>query len=150
MTFGSSVLLSSSGTSELLVDTSVAVPLVVDRHEYHQAAVTALAGRRSLGLAGHAAFESYAVLTRLRPPNRLSPAAAMRALTQNFPHSRYLGPEATAQLLATLPGFGISGGAVFDALVAAAAREHDLPLATRDLRARNTYVALGVQVEFLG
>jgi predicted nucleic acid-binding protein len=44
---------------------------------------------------------------------------------------------------------GISGGAIFDALVAAAAREHGLVLATRDSRARSTYRALGVEVRFI-
>lgn len=44
---------------------------------------------------------------------------------------------------------GISGGAIFDALVAAAAREHGLVLATRDGRARSTYRALGAEVRFI-
>ncbi len=36
----------------------------------------------------------------------------------------------------TLSRLGIAGGAVYDALVALAAKEHGIPLATRDSRAR--------------
>ena len=43
-----------------------------------------------------------------------------------------------------------SGGAVYDALVAAAAVHHGLPLVSRDQRALDTYRTLGLDVEFLG
>jgi len=46
----------------------------------------------------------------------------------------------------TLSRLGIAGGAVYDALVALAAREHRAALATRDARARGTYDAVGVEV----
>ncbi len=54
-----------------------------------------------------------------------------------------------ADLLVELPRMGIAGGAVYDALVGAAAREHDLVLATRDRRALDTYRALDVRLELL-
>ena len=41
---------------------------------------------------------------------------------------------------------GISGGAVYDALVGLAAAEHGSVLATRDARARSTYEAVGARV----
>ena len=44
----------------------------------------------------------------------------------------------------------IAGGSVYDALVGAVAVEHDLPLATRDRRALDTYGLLGVEVELIG
>jgi len=47
---------------------------------------------------------------------------------------------------ATLSRIGIAGGAVYDGLVALAAREHGMSLATRDARARGTYDAVGVKV----
>lgn len=50
------------------------------------------------------------------------------------------GPARDAQPL------GIAGGAVYDTLVALAAREHGTVLATRDARARGTYDAIGVKV----
>ena len=46
----------------------------------------------------------------------------------------------------TLSRLGIAGGAVYDGLVALAAKEHGVALATRDARARGTYDALGVKV----
>lgn len=44
---------------------------------------------------------------------------------------------------------GLAGGAVYDGLVGAAAREHRLPLITCDRRAEPTYRALGARYELL-
>jgi predicted nucleic acid-binding protein len=72
-----------------------------------------------------------------------------RVLSVSFPASRFLGARAAAALLAELDGAGVAGGAVYDALVGATAREHGLTLATRDHRALDTYRALDVEVELL-
>ncbi|MHB8340108.1 MAG: PIN domain-containing protein [Mycobacteriales bacterium] len=132
----------------VLLDTSAAVALLVGDHSRHAETFAALAGR-ALGLAGHAAFETFSVLTRLPTPARLTPAAVHRLFEANFPHSRFLSGERAAALLPTLADRGIAGGAVYDALVGAAALEHRLRLVSRDLRARDTYRELGVQVELL-
>jgi len=138
----------SSDSPDLLVDTSVAVALVVSDHEHHRQAFDALGDRR-LGLCGHAAFETYSVLTRLPPPARRTPAAVARLLAQNFPYSRFLSVRAAAALLARLEPNGIAGGSVYDALVGAAAAEHGIALATRDRRALDTYRTLNVEVELV-
>jgi predicted nucleic acid-binding protein len=138
-----------SGDPELLVDTSVAVALTVADHEHHQETSDALGDRR-LGLAGHAAFETFSVLTRLPPPARRTPATVVRLLAADFPRSRFLGAEATRSLLGHLGSLGIGGGSVYDALVGAVASEHRVPLVTRDRRALETYRALGVELELLG
>lgn len=130
---------------DLLVDTSVAVALSVADHEAHAAVLAAVAGRR-IGLAGHAAFQSFSVLTRLPAPARRTPAAVSRLLAANFPYTRFLSPGATAALLIRLAEAGVSGGAVYDALVGATAAEHRVRLLTRDLRALATYRALEVDV----
>jgi predicted nucleic acid-binding protein len=70
-------------------------------------------------------------------------------LARDFTGSRFLSPEAAADLLGRLAQLGIAGGAVYDALVAAAAVEHGLPLVTRDRRATETYRALDVELEIL-
>ena len=132
----------------LLVDTSVAVALLVTDHPHHRAVFSALRGR-DLGLAGHAAFETFSVLTRLPPAARLPPADVTRMLARAFPHSRFLSARASAGLLATLASQGIAGGAIYDALVGAVAAEHDCTLATRDRRALDTYRALDVRVRVL-
>lgn len=63
-----------------------------------------------------------------------------------FSHGGLLGAAHTRKLPDTLSRLGIAGGAVYDALVALAAKEHGVSLATRDSRARGTYDAVGVQV----
>ena len=133
---------------ELLVDTSVAVALVVTGHDHHEPTFRALRGR-TLGLAGHAAFETFSVLTRIPPPARRTPAVVARLLAANFPKNRFLGARAAAALLTEFETAGIAGGAVYDALVGAAAKEHGLTLATRDGRALEIYRALDVDVELL-
>jgi predicted nucleic acid-binding protein len=132
----------------ILVDTSVAVALSVAGHEHHAATSDALGDLR-LGLSGHAAFETFSVLTRLPPPARRSAPTVARLLAANFPDTRFLGDEAAASLFAELAGAAVTGGAVYDALVGACANEHLLTLATRDRRALETYRALGVDVELL-
>ena len=135
----------TSADGDTLVDTSVAVALVVADHEHHASVLEALDGMR-LGLAGHAAFETFSVLTRLPAPLRRTPRAVARVLATNFPQTRFLDPGPTADLLERLPGLGIAGGAVYDALVGAVAAQHGLPLATRDRRAAGTYRSLDVNV----
>ena len=54
--------------------------------------------------------------------------------------------EVAAAVPALLAEFDIVGGAVYDALVALAARSNSLLLVTRDLRASSTYSALGVDI----
>jgi predicted nucleic acid-binding protein len=129
-----------------LLDTSAAVALIVEDHEDHVATLDAVRGHR-LGLAGHAWFETYSVLTRLPTGLRRSPADALRLLARNFPASRFLGEAEAADLGGELARLGISGGAVYDALVAVAARQHRLPLVSADARARPVYEALGVEIE---
>lgn len=138
----------SAERPDLLVDTSVAVALLVVGHDHHEETFLALGDRR-LGLAGHAAFETFSVLTRLPPPDRRTPVAVARLLSTNFPHSCFLGADAAAGLLDRLHLEGIAGGAIYDALIGATAVEHDLSLATRDRRALETYRALDVSVELL-
>jgi predicted nucleic acid-binding protein len=138
----------TNGRNTLLVDTSVAVALLIIDHDHHQQAFQALRDRPR-GLAGHAAFETFSVLTRLPPPARRTPAVIARVLATTFPETRFLGARAAASLLADLETAGIAGAAVYDGLVGATAREHRLPLATRDRRALDVYRALDVQVELL-
>src|SRR5271156_6817436 len=115
----------SDNRPQLLIDTSVAVALAVAGHEHHQATRKAI-GNRSCGLSGHAAFETFSVLTRLPPPSRRTPATVARLLAHDFPGSRFLSAQGAHNLHAQLAQLGIAGGAVYDALVAAAAAEHGI------------------------
>lgn len=134
--------------AEVLVDTSAAVALVQADHEHHALTMAALGDRR-LGLSGHAAFETYSVLTRLPPPLRRRPAEVVDLLAHNFPAGVHLSAERAAELVARLAGLGITGGSVYDALVGAAAAEHGIPLVTLDRRALDTYRALDAEIELL-
>jgi toxin FitB len=127
------------------VDTSVAVPLLVRSHHDH-AAVARWWGGQEIALSGHALAETYSVLTRLPGDARLAPADAARLLNVRFVAPLMLSSSRTRKLPDTLARLGIAGGAVYDALVALAAKEHGATLATRDARARGTYDAVGVEV----
>lgn len=105
------------------------------------------AGRgHRLGHAGHAWFETYAVLTRIPGDPRRSPADAARLLAHDFPASAFLSGSATAALGAEFARLGIAGGTACDALVGAAARHHARPLLIGDARARPAYGAIGVSL----
>lgn len=132
----------------VLLDTSTAVAVVVEDHEAHAATLEAVRGRR-LGLAGHAWFETFSVLTRLPGSLRRSPSEVIRVLTHNFPASAFLGEGAAVELGPDIARLGITGGAVYDALVGAAARQHRQKLVSSDVRARPVYEALGVAIEII-
>lgn len=127
------------------VDTSVAVPLLVRSHDEHMT-VTRWWNGQDLALSGHALPETYSVLTRLPGDARLAPADATRLLDARFSKPLTLDGRLASELPSTFSNLGIAGGAVYDGLVALAAKQHDLPLATRDARARDTYAAIGVKV----
>lgn len=130
------------------LDTSVAVPLMVARHDSHSL-VTAwwrALPSADVALAGHALAETYSVLTRLPGDLRVAPEDAVRLLDARLAPPLSLSAHAHQALAATLSHLGVAGGAVYDALVGLAALEHGVPLATRDLRARDTYERVGVSV----
>lgn len=105
---------------------------------------------REVALSGHALVETYSVLTRLPGDVRLTPADAVRLLGERFAPAVQLSARTVKRLPSVLADLGITGGAVYDAIVALAAAEHDCVLATRDARAKSTYDAVGVQVEIAG
>ena len=128
-----------------VLDTSAAVALLVADHDQHDAVMDAVGSQR-VGLAGHAAFETFSVLTRLPPPMRREPAEVAALLAEAFPTTVFLPEDPSAQLLRSLPGLGIAGGAVYDALVGAAARHHRRSLLSLDRRAAVTYARVGTEV----
>ena len=101
-------------------------------------------------LSGHAAVETYSVLTRLPGDLRLSPTDAARLLGVRFGPPLLLGPDIAGRIAEVLSELGIAGGAAYDGVVALAAMEHGAELATRDQRARPTYERVGVSVIVVG
>lgn len=135
--------------TDFAVDTSVAVPLVVHSHEAHES-VSNWARRHSLVLSGHALVETYAVLTRLPGDARFAADDAVAVIADNFGEPLSISLILQRKLPALFAARGVAGGAVYDGLVALAAREAGLTLATRDARARATYTSLGVPIEIVG
>jgi predicted nucleic acid-binding protein len=125
-------------------DTSVVVAAFASWHENHEVARRALdAGVR---LVEHCALETYSVLTRLPPPHRVS-----GDVVRDFLSARFAGPwlrlklASQREFVLSLPGHGLTGGAVYDALIAATASEHRAELLTCDRRASATYERLGAR-----
>ena len=131
------------------LDTSVAVPLLVQPHRDHADVVRWWNGR-DVALAGHALIETYSVLTRLPGDLRVEPADAARLLTARFSPPILLPDADAAEVPDTLARLGIAGGAAYDALVALAAAHRGVGLATRDARAVATYQQVGVEVITVG
>lgn len=138
----------SMSSADLLLDTSAAIALIVRSSDAHQRAIDRTRGLH-LGLAGHAQFETYSVLTRLPGELRVSGATASRLIRENFPAGVFLSEDASASALAELQAAGIVGGAVYDGLVALAARASGVTLLTTDRRAAPTYGTLGTSFELL-
>jgi predicted nucleic acid-binding protein len=130
------------------VDTSVAVPLLLRTHPAHSS-VARWAEGKTLCLSGHAGVETYSVLTRLPPALRVSGAEVATVMDEAFAEVLTLPPAVAAEAHRELARLGIEGGAVYDALVAMAARERGLLLATRDARAQGTYLTVGASVRVL-
>jgi predicted nucleic acid-binding protein len=95
-------------------------------------------------------METFSVLTRLPGDARVTPRDAATLIDDTFGDAVVLDEASSREFHRELAGLGISGGAVYDALVAAAARSQDLTLATRDARARGTYEIVGTRVELVG
>lgn len=134
--------------ADLLLDTSAAIALVLEDSEAHEQVRSACTGL-ILGLAGHALLETYSVLTRLPGGSRLSPTAAARVIGQEFPRSVALSSDDAVRAVSELAEAGIAGGAVYDGLVALAARAAGLTLLTCDRRAIGTYAKLKVDIEIV-
>jgi hypothetical protein len=130
------------------LDTSIAIALLSEGDPQH-AAVLDKVGDHVLALAGHAAFETYSVLTRMPEYLRLHPNVAAEVIRTGFPEWCTLSARGTNRLLQRLPDLGVVGGAVYDALVAAAALENDRVLLSSDLRAETTYRKVGVTYELV-
>lgn len=131
------------------VDTSVAVAALDAGHGAHPACLAAVRRHRP-ALAGHAAYELFAVLTRMPGSLAIDPVDAAALIERVFPEVAWLSVADSQSLRARLAPLGIVGGAVYDALVGEAARAERRRLLTRDLRARRTYDLIGVDYLIVG
>ena len=131
------------------LDTSVAVPLLVDTHPMAPRVREALRDR-GFALTEHSLAETYAVLTRLPGGAHGSPEDVAKVLDSGFEASLLLPIETKGEIHRIFARADISGGAIYDGLVALAAAHHGVTLLSRDARAHEVYSRLGAAVTFIG
>ena len=110
-----------------LPDTSCLVAALCAWHEHYERAAREIERRldrgESLVVAAPALVETYAVLTRLPSPHRLSPADSRALLEANFlgtdVETVALEADAYHRLLREAPARGIAGGSIYDAVTIA-------------------------------
>lgn len=109
-------------------DTNCMIAAVCTWHEHHEWATEEMERRLDRGealfVAAHTLVEAYAVLTRLPPPYRLSPADALALIEGNFIESRQiitLEARSYRTVLRRIRDAGIHGGRTYDAIIAACA-----------------------------
>jgi predicted nucleic acid-binding protein len=107
-------------------DTSVLVASLLTWHEHHEAALQALEraiAERPLFLPIPVLVETYAVMTRLPAPYRVSPSDAHALLRDNFSAARVEGISGAGcwNLLSDLSERRVAGGRTYDAQIVAAA-----------------------------
>ena len=129
-------------------DTSVVIAAFASWHENHEAARRALDG--GLRLVEHCALETYSVLTRLPPPHRTTGEVVRDFLIARFPQPFLrLSESAYREFILGMPNHGVTGGAAYDALVAATAAGCNAELITCDRRALPVYERFGVRAQLL-
>ena len=129
-------------------DTSLVIAAFASWHESHDAARRALDG--GLRLIEHCALETYSVLTRLPPPHRASGELVREFLSARFPEPLLrLSEQSYKRFIYGLPELGVTGGAAYDALVAATAAGCGAELVTCDRRALPVYERYGVRAQLL-
>jgi predicted nucleic acid-binding protein len=116
---------------KVLFDTSVLVAASVQAHPMHQRALPWLDRARNprdiaLHVAAHSVAELYAVLTTLPLRPRISPPTAARLIHDNVQAVAKLVPLSAseyASVVTDLAERGLSGGIIYDALIARAAKK---------------------------
>ena len=132
----------------IAVDTSVVVAAFASWHEGHASAAAVL--NRAPRIPAHVVVETFSVLTRLPPPHR-APADVVQAfLAQRFVDAPLvLPPRGHMELIDRARREGITGGAIYDALIATTVLHAGATLVTRDQRARTIYDRMRVPYDLL-
>ncbi len=131
------------------VDSSVLIAAFASWHSQQNAALEALQERPRL--VGHCALETYSVLTRLPTDYRVPTGLVVQFLDLNFPDPPLtLDPTELRLVVPRLHSLGITGGAIYDGLIALTAAAHEATLITLDRRAEDTYRRCQVSYQFIG
>lgn len=115
---------------KVLFDTSVLVAAIVEEHPMHAIALPwlqkAKTGKFDFLVASHSLAELYAVLTTLPLRPRISPSTAWRLVNSNVESSAKvisLSPLDYKKTVKEMAELGLSGGIIYDGLIAMAARK---------------------------
>jgi predicted nucleic acid-binding protein len=138
----------SIGARAATPDSSVVIAGFATWHEQHSAALEVLRGVQDL--VAHVELETYSVLTRAPEPFQIAAPDMAVYLRRRYPGRRMSLSDADRRgLIEQLAGHSISGGAVYDALVALTADRHGRTLLSCDRRAARTYDRLGIDVIYV-
>jgi toxin FitB len=140
-------------SSEPVPDSSVLIAGFVSSHRFHEAVLPSLADVLARGnLIAHTIAEVYSVLSASGGIYRSEPRAVRDYLYQFLGEGAPIPilPSAYREALDLLVDEGRPGGAIYDALIALAARGAKATLVSLDRRATPTYELCGADVWFLG
>jgi predicted nucleic acid-binding protein len=133
-------------------DSSVLIAGFVAGHRFHEATLPSLAEVAARGgLIAHTIAETYSVLSAPGGIYRAEPRAVLDYLAQFLGEGSPIPvlPAAYREAIDLLAGNGRPGGAVYDALIALAARDAEVTLVSLDTRAAPTYELCGVDAKLL-
>lgn len=133
----------------LTCDTSIVIAALNEWHPDHALARHFLP--RIDWLPAHVVAESVSVLSRL-PHGHAVPIGDAVAVVRRLADGRIrqLRGDRYLLTLSAMAAAGVGGGAVYDAIIGATAREHEATLLTLDERARRAYTAVGARIELVG
>jgi len=115
---------------KVFFDTSVLVAGVIESHPAHERVFSwfrRVADQEvELFVAAHSLAEFYAVLTRLPINPKITPAMAVRLLRENIEAVAHIVSLTKGEYLQVVTGMaelGLTGGVVYDAIIAEAAKK---------------------------
>jgi predicted nucleic acid-binding protein len=118
---------------KILFDTSVLVTAMIESHPFHPNAFTWLKRAKTrefdMFVSGHTLAELYAVLTTLPVSPRIAPGTAMRLIHDNIETGAKivsLSPLDYRSVIKHIADLQLSGGTIYDALIAKAAQKSDV------------------------
>lgn len=130
-------------------DSSVLIAGADPQHPFFEAAISALVEVRQRGvLVAHTLAETFAVLSTSvygHAPERI--VEYLRQFSERAPIG--IAPEEYSRAIEELARAGVSGGAIYDGLIAVAARNAGATLVTLDRRASGTYRCCEVDFDLL-
>lgn len=132
-------------------DTSVLIAGFDSTHPFFARAAAALgAVRRDGRLVAHTISETFAVLSAPASPYPAGPQDVMAYLEPFLGRDPVgIAADRYPAAVSELASLGIVGGAVYDGLIAIAARDNAAELMSLDVRAARTYEQVGVRHQLL-